>query len=65
MTENDVIKRAKVALAKQEKLKAQLRDVEADIRQICNDYRTVTRTWIIRPESLRFAVEAREGKRAA
>lgn len=65
MTEQEVIKRAKAALAKQEKLKAQLRQVDADIRQICNDYRTVTKTWIVRPESLKFAVEAREGRRAA
>lgn len=65
MTEEKVIKRAKAALLKQEKLKAQLRKVDAEIRQICQDYRTVTKTWIVRPESLKFAVEAREGKLAA
>lgn len=65
MTEQEIIKRAKAAFAKQDKLKAQMRLVEAELKEICQDYRTVSKTWIVRPESLRFAVEAREGRRAA
>ena len=40
-------------------------DVEAQIKMLCADYRHVTKTWIARPESLRNAVEAREGRKAA
>ena len=65
MTDHEIIKRAKAAFAKQDKLKAQMRLVEAELKEICQDYRTVSKTWIVRPESLRFAVEAREGRRAA
>lgn len=65
MTEQDILKRAKAAFAKQDKLKAQMREVEARIKMLCADYRHVSKTWITRPESLRNAVEAREGKKAA
>ena len=65
MTEQEILKRAKSTFAKQDKLKAQMREVEAQITMLCADYRHVTKTWITRPESLRNAVEAREGKKAA
>lgn len=64
MTEQDILKRAKAAFAKQDKLKAQMREVEAQIKMLCGDYRHVSKIWITRPESLRNAVEAREGKKA-
>ena len=65
MTEQNILKRAKAAFAKQDRLKAQMRDVEAEIKMLCADYRNVSKIWITRPESLRNAVEAREGKKAA
>jgi hypothetical protein len=65
MTEQEILKRAKAAFAKQDRLKAQMREVEVQIKMLCADYRHVTKTWIARPESLRNAVEAREGRKAA
>lgn len=65
MTEQEILKRAKAAFARQDKLKAQMREVEAQITMLCSDYRHVTKTWITRPESLRNAVEARKGRKAA
>lgn len=65
MTEAEILKRAKAAFAKQDKLKAQMMAVELQIKMLCSDYRETTKTWIVRPESLRNAVEAREGRKAA
>jgi len=65
MTEADILKRAEAVFAKQDKLKAQMMAVELQLRILCADYRHVTKTWITRPESLRNAVEARKGRKAA
>jgi len=65
MTEAEILKRAKAAFAKHDKLKAQMMAVELQIKMLCSDYRETTKTWIVRPESLRNAVEAREGRKAA
>ena len=65
MTEQEILKRAKSTFAKQDKLKAQMREIDAQIMALLGDYRATTKTWITRPESLRNAVEAREGKKAA
>jgi hypothetical protein len=65
MTETEILKRAKAAFAKHDRLKAQMMAVELQIKMLCADYRQATKTWITRPESLRNAVEAREGRKAA
>jgi len=65
MTEQEIIKRARAAFAKQEKLKVEMLKLEAEIRLLTNEYRTQTRTWITRPEQLKLAVEARQGRLAA
>lgn len=65
MTEQEIIKRARAVFAKQEKLKAEMQRIDAEIRDLTNDYRRVTRTWLTRPEQLKLAVEARQGRLAA
>lgn len=65
MTETDILKRAKSTFAKQDALKAKMREIDAEILALCANYRATTKTWITRPESLRNAVEARKGRKAA
>lgn len=60
-----IIKRAKAAFAKQDKLRAEMRQLDNEIREICRDYGNVNKVWGVRPEHVRFAVEAREGKKVA
>lgn len=65
MTSQDVIARAEMAFAKQEALREQMRAVDAEIRQICRDYGSVMKVWAVRPEHVKFAVEARKGMKVA
>lgn len=65
MTSQDVIARAEIAFAKQEALRAEMRAIDAEIREICRDYGSVMKVWAVRPEHVKFAVEARKGMRVA
>lgn len=65
MTDKEVIERARVAFAKQDALRQQMRDVEQEIKQVCRDYGNVMKVWAVRPEHVRFAVEARDGMKVA
>lgn len=64
MNENEIIQKAAKAFLRQDKLKAQQRELDEDIRGLCRDYGVVMKVWGWQPYMLRQAVEARMKKRA-
>ena len=61
----DIIKEAARALAKQEKLKAEARDLEAQVRKLCLEYGQAAGMWGVAPYHLKCAVETRLNKKIA
>lgn len=60
--ELDILERAGDAFARLDKLKHEMRLVDAEVRSLCSEYSQVMRIWGYRPEMLRLAVEARLGR---
>lgn len=64
-TTNDVLKEASRVLARQEKLKREARDLEAQVRKLCLEYGQVSGMWGVAPYHLKCAVEMRLNKKIA
>lgn len=62
-TLEDVLQDAREQLVKHDALRLQMRLTEDNIRRLCREYDAAVGCRGIRPESLRFAVEMRTGKK--
>lgn len=62
---NDILKEAARVLARQEKLRKEMRETEQRVRELCLEYGAAERCWGVAPHHLRQAVETRTKRRIA
>lgn len=62
MTEDEIIRKAAKLFHREDKLKAQMRELDVEIREACRDYSLVMKVWGWSPQLLRSAVERRSKK---
>lgn len=59
-TTDSVLRDAAEALARHDRLRTEMRQVETDLRTLCRRYDRAAGVWGSRPEHLRYAIEARD-----
>lgn len=64
MPEDEIIRKAAKAFARYDKLKAQQRELDDEIRRLCREYDIAMRVWGWQPHHMRQAIESRMKKRA-
>ena len=62
MTEDEIIRKAHKLFTREDKLKAQMREIDTEIRKACRDYGLVMKVWGWSPQHLRNAVYSRMKK---